>query len=87
MRVNPETVRIIPQPERFLLVVRQLRDAKAAKLCGAILKVPEANGYRQLATQQQQMMQCREWAPTLFCLAAVPIVSPELNGSVMCAGY
>ncbi|MEY5827227.1 TMAO reductase system protein TorT, partial [Salmonella enterica subsp. enterica serovar Corvallis] len=30
---------------------------KAAKLYGVDLKVLEANGYRQLATQQQQMMQ------------------------------
>ncbi len=31
-------MRGIPQPERFLLVVRQLRDAKAAKLYGVDLK-------------------------------------------------
>lgn len=70
MRVNPETVRIIPQPERFLLVVRQLRMQKAAKLYGVDLKVLEANGYRQLATQQQQMTQCREWGADAILLGS-----------------
>ncbi len=79
MRVNPETVRIIPQPERFLLVVRQLRDAKAAKLYGVDLKVLEANGYRQLATQQQQMMQCREWGADAILLGSSTIRFPELE--------
>ncbi|VDY36827.1 Solute binding receptor protein [Salmonella enterica subsp. arizonae] len=58
---------------------------KAAKFYGVDLKVLEANGYRQLATQQQQMMQCREWAPTRFCWGVAPIVFRSWNGMpVMC---
>ncbi len=79
MRVNHETVRIIPQPERFLLVVRQLRMQKAAKLYGVDLKVLEANGYRQLATQQQQMMQCREWGADAILLGSSTDCFPELE--------
>ncbi|AXC70155.1 TMAO reductase system periplasmic protein TorT [Salmonella enterica] len=43
---------------------------KAAKLYGVDLKVLEANGYRQLATQQQQMMQCREWGADAILLGS-----------------
>ncbi len=43
---------------------------KAAKLYGVDLKVLEANGYRQLATQQRQMMQCREWGADAILLGS-----------------
>lgn len=52
---------------------------KAAKLYGVDLKVLEANGYRQLATQQQQMMQCREWGADAILLGSSTIRFPELE--------
>lgn len=58
---------------------------KAAKLYGVDLKVLEANGYRQLATQQQQMMQCREWGADAILLGSSTVVSRSWNGMpVMC---
>lgn len=52
---------------------------KAAKLYGVDLKVLEANGYRQLATQQQQMMQCREWGADAILLGSSTDRFPELE--------
>lgn len=52
---------------------------KAAKLYGVDLKVLEANGYRQLATQQQQMTQCREWGADAILLGSSTIRFPELE--------
>lgn len=52
---------------------------KAAKLYGVDLKVLEANGYRQLATQQQQMMQCREWGSDAILLGSSTDRFPELE--------
>ncbi|MGK7489151.1 TMAO reductase system periplasmic protein TorT, partial [Salmonella enterica] len=42
-------------------------------------KVLEANGYRQLATQQQQMTQCREWGADAILLGSSTIRFPELE--------
>ncbi|EBM0757620.1 TMAO reductase system periplasmic protein TorT [Salmonella enterica subsp. enterica serovar Muenchen] len=52
---------------------------KAAKLYGVDLKVLEANGYRQLATQQQQMTQCREWGADAILLGSSTDRFPELE--------
>lgn len=52
---------------------------KAAKLYGVDLKVLEANGYRQLATQQQQMTQCREWGADAILLGSSTTRFPELE--------
>lgn len=52
---------------------------KAAKLYGVDLKVLEASGYRQLATQQQQMMQCREWGADAILLGSSTDRFPELE--------
>ena len=65
-----ETVRALSQPERFILVIVELWYAGAARRYGVDLKVLEAGGYSQLATQQAQIDQCKQWGAEAILLGS-----------------
>ena len=77
-----ETVRALSQPERFILVIVELWYAGAARRYGVDLKVLEAGGYSQLATQQAQIDQCKQWGAEAILLGSSTTSFPDLQKQV-----
>lgn len=55
---------------------------EAAKKYGVSLKVLEAGGYRQFATQQAQIAQCRRWGADAILLGSSTTTFPNLKAQV-----
>lgn len=87
-----QTAVVADKPWKLCALYPSLKDSywlsvnygmqEAAKKYGVSLKVLEAGGYRQVATQQTQIAQCRDWGADAILLGSSTTTIPNLKAQV-----